>query len=94
MPSSRRSNRGWQLGGPRAASWPAPENPDPGDDTALSGGHTITDGLADEVLTGPLFTGTPCSRAALRRGIPVTRKVQAAHMQSILNPVGQHRRFI
>ena len=37
------------LGELRAAGWPAPEDPDSGDDTELDGRDTIADRLSDEV---------------------------------------------
>ena len=37
------------LGELRAAGWPAPENPDSGEDTELDGRDNIADRLSDEV---------------------------------------------
>ena len=37
------------LGEPRAAGWPAPEDPDSGEDTELDGRDNIADRLSDEV---------------------------------------------
>ena len=37
------------LGEPRAAGWPAPEDPDSGEDTELGGRDTSADRLSDEV---------------------------------------------